>query len=779
MRFSRRTGDDAARPVSGWVRARRAPACDGGRVDIPNHAEQASASESEPAVPQRQLRAARALVARVVPEAASCFALELIPRADGRDVFEVESRGEQVALRGSSGVALASALHWYLQHAAGVNVSDPLRPVHLAPPTPMVPQCVRRTTPHRHRYCLNYCTFSYTMAWWGWPEWERMIDWMALHGINVSLAITGQEAVWQLVLRDLGFSNEQIARFLPGPAYLPWGWMGNVDGLGGPLPEHWITTHVELQRSIVQRERELGMTPVLQGFTGHVPECIRDVIPSATIHRTGHWSAGFSGTWLLDPRDPLFERIGARFIERQRELYGTDHLYAADPFNEIDPPTNDPAFLAAMSGAIHRAMRAADPEAVWVLQSWFLHWRAGFWRERERRAFLDAVPDDAMLVLDLYGDAHPMWRECHAFDGKPWIWNALHNFGGQVTMGGDLPAIARNLESALESPDRGRMHGIGLSMEALGYDPVIPDFVLDMVWRRRVPPVDSWLRDYIVRRYGRPDACAWRAWRLLLDSAYQRPEQTGTFLAERPGFYREGTAYRTSPVASCDARTMLRALRVLLDAAHRLGASDAYRYDVVNLTRQLLGELGLPMVIAVEDAYRCRDRASLLRAEQRVLDLLRDLDRLVGTRRELLLGPWLEAATQWATTAAERRLYEWNARNLITMWGTTCTDGQTDDLNLYAHKQWQGMFSDYYLPRWEEFFRRLNRSLDDGTPFDRAAFVADMTEWERAWSRGTDAYATEPRGDELEIAREMVEKYFGAARDDVSIVHPAHDSTSR
>ncbi len=157
-------------------------------------------------------------------------------------------------------------------------------------------------------------------------------------GINTVLAVTGQEAVWRLVLQDLGFTRKQRDDFLVGPAYFPWGWMGNIDGLGGPLPDSWIDSHIELERRILARERSLGMTPVLQAFTGHVPESIKQVFPAAKIHQTGNWSAGFSGTWFLDPLDPLFQRFGDQFIKRQTELYGTDHLYAADPFNEIDPP---------------------------------------------------------------------------------------------------------------------------------------------------------------------------------------------------------------------------------------------------------------------------------------------------------------------------------------------------------------------------------------------------------------------------------------------------------
>jgi alpha-N-acetylglucosaminidase len=709
-----------------------------------------------------QLQAARALVARVVPASASHFTLALIPKADSLDVFEVQGGGDTVLLRGSSGVALASALNWYLEHAAGVNVGNPLVPIQLPTPLPAVIEPVRVTTPYRYRYFFNYCTFSYSMAWWDWSQWEKMIDWMALKGVNLPLAVTGQEAVWQRVLRDLGFSDRQIGAFIVGPAYFPWGWMGNIDGLGGPLPQSWIDSHITLERQILARERSLGMTPVLQGFTGHVPQSITDVIPTAKIHQTGDWSAGFSGTWFLDPQDTLFQQIGRAFITRQRELYGTDHIYAADPFNEINPPTHDSTFLAGMGHAIYEPMRAADPLAVWVLQGWFLYYQANFWKDTEARAMLGAVPDDRMLVLDLYGDRHPVWNERDAFYGKPWIWNVLYNFGGQVSVSGDLPAMAKNLQAALASPDHGRMEGLGMTMEGLGYNPVVPDFVMDMAWRDSVPPLEAWVHDYVRRRYGQPDSSAWGAWKILLATAYSSAPQTGTFLAERPGFYHKGTAYRTSPIAPYDERELVRALGLLLDAEPRLARSDAYQYDVVNLTRQVLGGLGLPMVNAVEAAFNRKDRAALARAEADVTGLLNDLDALVGTRREFLLGAWLDDAKRWATNDAERRLYEWNARNIITLWGTRCTEGQNDDLNLYAYKQWQGMFSGYYLPRWQAFFRELDQSLDDGTPFDRAPFAAAMCRWEQAWSRQVDTFPAEPGGNPLALSRRLFRRYFHA-----------------
>ena len=709
------------------------------------------------------LVAARALVARVVATSGAQFEVAAIPDSAGLDVFEIESRGAKVVLRGSSGVAIASALDWYLEHVAGVNPPLPLTPISLPSPLPRVQAPVHVVSPYRVRYFFNYCTFSYSMAWWNWRDWQAMIDWMALKGINAPLAVTGQEAIWREVLGDFGFSRKQIADFLVGPAYFPWGWMANIDGLGGPLPDSWIDSHITLEKEILARERSLGMTPVLQGFTGHVPKSITDVIPGTRIHQTGDWSAGFPGTWFLDPEDSLFQRMGKRFIERQTELFGTDHLYAADPFNEINPPSDDSAFIAHMGGAIYGAMHSADTTATWVIQGWFLVYQANFWKDPQAEAMLGAVPNDHMLMLDLWGDRSPAWKKRHAFYGKPWIWNVLYNFGGKVSVNGDLPRIAANLDSAITSPERGRLEGLGMTMEGLGTNPIVPDFVLSQIWRDTVPDVTAWTRDWVTRRYGRFDQSAWSAWQLLLATAFRSAAQTGNFLAERPQFYVKGRAYRSEPIPPYDGKLLAEALDSLLAAAPRLEGQDAYRYDVVNLTRQVLDGLGLPLVNRVEEAYDRRDRKALIVAEGDVESLLSDLDHLVGTRPEFLLGRWLSDAKRWGGTDVERRLFEWNARNLITLWGTKCTEGENDDLNLYAYKEWQGMFGRYFLPRWRDLFTRLNRSLDSGTTFDRVPFATESCEWEQRWSRETDAYRTVPEGNPVATATELVSKWRRAS----------------
>ncbi|MBL7222958.1 MAG: alpha-N-acetylglucosaminidase N-terminal domain-containing protein, partial [Candidatus Brocadiae bacterium] len=211
-----------------------------------------SCTEDATAAPAPQ--AVRALAQRVLPGRADSFVFEAVPAADGQDVFEIESREGKVIIRGNNGVSMAMGLNWYLKHTCRHHVSWYGDRLSLPAPLPMVKPKVRRVAWARYRYFLNYCCFGYSLPWWDWSQWERLIDWMALNGINAPLSVTGQEAVWQAVGKRLELTDEQMRAFLAGPPYLPFGWMGCLDGWGGPLPQSWIDRHEQLEKKILARQ---------------------------------------------------------------------------------------------------------------------------------------------------------------------------------------------------------------------------------------------------------------------------------------------------------------------------------------------------------------------------------------------------------------------------------------------------------------------------------------------------------------------------------------------
>jgi alpha-N-acetylglucosaminidase len=341
----------------------------------------------------------------------------------GFDEFVVGSGTSlPIELSGTSGVALSSAFNWYLKYVCNNSISwgwngtgDALV---LPQPLPLVSAAVHMKSPVLYRYYMNVCTVSYSMAWWDWSRWEREIDWMAMNGINLPLAFTGQELIWAQLFMSYNLTEADLDAFFAGAGFLAWGRMGNIQAWGGPLSPSWRADQAQLQLQILQRSRSLGMKAVLPAFAGFVPEGLQRVFPNAKYIRSSPWNnfnATYTGVYLLDPSDPLFVEIGKRFTELVTAAFGTDHIYNGDTFNEMDPSTGDPTYLRTIGAAVYQGLIASDPDAVWLMQGWLFH--SGFWTDDRIHAYLSGVPDDRLIVLDLNTEAAPIWQR---LGGKRW-----------------------------------------------------------------------------------------------------------------------------------------------------------------------------------------------------------------------------------------------------------------------------------------------------------------------------------------------------------------------
>ena len=165
---------------------------------------------------QLNVRASYVLIKRIIPQQASSFVIEPLHQQNGKDVFEVESKNNKIILRGNNGVAVASALYYYLTEYGHCQVTWNGTNLHLPKQLPVVTEKIHKQTPYQYRYYLNYCTFNYSMSWWNWDRWQKEIDWMALHGINMPLAITGEEYTWYEVYKEMGVSDDDLKDFFCG-----------------------------------------------------------------------------------------------------------------------------------------------------------------------------------------------------------------------------------------------------------------------------------------------------------------------------------------------------------------------------------------------------------------------------------------------------------------------------------------------------------------------------------------------------------------------------------
>ena len=683
------------------------------------------------------------LVARILPHAAHSFVTEQIASDNGRDVFEVESRQGKIVLRGNNGVSIASALNWYLQNECHCDISwncgDQLK---LPDPLPMVPQKVHIVSPHQFRYAYNFCTHGYTMAWWDWPQWQRELDYLALNGINLALIIEGQESVWIDALTNSGYSDEEVRSWLVMPSHQPWMYMDNMESYGGPVPRELVERRLVLGRKILARMRELGMEPVLPGYYGMVPPDFKERFPNARIHSQGNWGK-LKRPDILDPTDPLFAKVARAFYQAQNELYGGAKFYAADPFHEGGSTEN--IDVAAAGRAIFDAMGGAT----WVLQSW---------QANPRQEMIDALDKNKLLVLDLFCEDRENWRLRNNFNGTPWLWCTIHNFGGNVDMGGRLEWMGKGPVNAMNDPAKGRLSGIGILMEGSQVNPVLWEYMLGNAWRNSEPDLTNWLSDYARRRYGCEIPAAAAAWKILAATIYNAPVAQGEYpvnsvVCARPSLDPNQRAREWASIQPyCDTAKLVDAWKLLLDAAPMAKNSDGYRFDLCDVGRQVLANLALNYHRQIIEAYQAGDTNSLRTLSGRMTGLIRDMDRLVGTRREFLLGTWLADARSWGNTPAEKDLCERNARELLTVW--TDLDNITD----YSNRQWNGLLGDFYCHRWEMWLDALNVAADCGKPIDAAAERAKIRNWELSWTLHHSP-PTSPHGDTVAISRELVDKY--------------------
>ena len=375
-------------------------------------------------------------------------------------------------------------------------------------------ETIHCSTPFEIRHALNAVTVSYSLQWFSWPKWERLIDWMALNGINAPLMPIGHEAVERRMLSDFNMTD---TTWLTGPAFLSWFRMGNLQKWGGPPSDFWIEQQLSLGSQIVRRMvSDFEMTPVMPAFSGFVPDQFKDLYPNAEVMNLTSWS-GFNCTnscitWL-EPADKMFKQMQTSYTNHQMELFGyKPKYYALDMFNEVQPKSDNTSFLAQTALDVQTSL----PEgSIWVMQGWLFHETPQFWQPAQVKAFLQGVPIGKMLILDLYAENSPIFNQTQSFYGQPFIWCMLGNFGGNTGWYGALPDIRHSLHLAkgssvlvcllllfiLEYPNT-TLIGTGITPEGLFQNEIVYDFTLKQGYHGSIEKTETFVREWINARYG-------------------------------------------------------------------------------------------------------------------------------------------------------------------------------------------------------------------------------------------------------------------------------------
>lgn len=146
------------------------------------------------------------------------------------DYFELSDKDGKIHIKGNDGVTLSAGLNYYYKNYAKVQVSEQTIQGNMPEEIVKINDVVRRDASIKIRYAFNYCTLSYTFAFFGEEEWQRENDWLALNGVNVVLDLAGQEATWIKFLMNYGYSFDDAKDWLVGPGYIAWQYMMAIYG---------------------------------------------------------------------------------------------------------------------------------------------------------------------------------------------------------------------------------------------------------------------------------------------------------------------------------------------------------------------------------------------------------------------------------------------------------------------------------------------------------------------------------------------------------------------
>jgi alpha-N-acetylglucosaminidase len=258
-----------------------------------------------------------------------------------------------------------------------------------------------------------------------------------------------------------------------------------------------------------------------------------------------------------------------------------------------------------------------------------------------------------------------------------------------------------------------------------------------------------------------------------MKSAYLRGGHGfSSIIAARPAVFPVKTGPQRPFEIAGGFDSYVNAWRLLLENRERFSASKGYQYDVVDLGRQVLSFLAQYYQRDIAIYLYRKDLKGFREAKARYLDLMDDMDRLLGTNEHFLFGRWIKQARSWGTTKTESDYYAKYAAILPTLWGQDNPAYPQPNWAGYAWREWNGLVGTYYRARWEFFLDEVEKQLEQGKvyqdgPRDKwgnPTFRADeilskMADWEWAYTDHLPEMSDQPRGNAVDVAAELFDKY--------------------
>lgn len=657
--------------------------------------------------------------------------LSLPKDSSGHDSYSYFVKHKTLNIKASCIVAACRAFYDYVK-AKGAGVSS-WSGSRFAVPADLSVEPKSFTSPYRYHQYFNVVTYGYTSPYWDEARWDRELDWMALHGIDMPLLLIAQEQVYREIFLDMGLTANEIDAWEVGPAHLPWMRMGNLSGnsFDGPLGEDWNQRQVRLCRHVIERMRRLGMKPICPAFGGFVP---KDFVKhyEGSIDYTGwDWVPKDTRNYRLNPGSKAFAEVGTRFIRKWEEKFGKCQYYLSDSFNEMEIP-QDTALMTSYGDAIYRSIKDANPDAVWTMQGWTIGFQRNSWGNGIFEALVKNVPDDKFLLLDMATDYNRTWWNTsynwdhyEGFYGKSWVWSVIPNMGGKTAFTGVMDYYANGRLDAQKSLHRCNLAGYGIAAEGVENNEIVYELITDAGWTNAHDSIDvkAWMQNYARCRYGDCTLADENYHSALRNSVYNSFRDHPQFAWQvRNNIIGRGSVQLNDSFYNAVEQLFTDASVLKSRCEHSADGAALYKADLIEAAAIYVSGKVEVVNSNIRRAVDAKDKILANDILKALAQIMLRLDRSLTAHPLYNLELWENQAMKMATGDGDKKRNAVNARRIVSVW---YGDHKKDEpVNDYACRIWAGLIRDYYLPRllgtWN---RRIN-----GVEFDQIAFENSFVE---------------------------------------------------
>lgn len=684
------------------------------------------------------------LILRRTPDWADSFLLE---KTEGKNTWSYEPCDGKVLIKGGTDIDMAVAYFAFLREncSAYFDAEHALCVGSFSMPE----KAVNGEIKAKYRTCLEYTTFSCAACWWNWERWENEIDFMAMNGVNLPLTAVGTEAVWLKTLTDLGMKEDLALACISGPAF--WGWQlyNCFDGYLPQASKESVDKRIELGRKIFEREKQLGMHPLMHGYSGYVSRNYIQAKLRARLNKTDEWCC-FPAQYQISALDTNFHRIGTLYYKNLGLLLGEGTFFLADPFTAHPPVKRDKSFLAGVGNAIYKLIENQGENAKWVIHS-----------SSARADLFRTVEHDKLLVIDSDG----MYKQ-EGCEDIEFILGSSFNSGDVTAIHGDFSACA-GMRFGNEQAEN--LVGVGAFSDGAYSNELYRQFSYAAMCGET--DADKWIETYVKNRYKTDSPAALEAVKLLKNSCWksgQSAREHASAVCTRPSTQlRHAAVGDSGSDISYKIADVFKAAQKLLEA---MGSTREYELDVIDVLRQALSDLANTVCKKALDGYKTKNVSMFEENTNLFLGIIEDMDRLMMTKKEFALPHYLKLAAASGTNAEESQNFEINVLAQTTMFGPMKENVLYDT----CWKEWGGMLKTFYGVRWRAMFEYLAanfkkfRRIPEKTKtqvFDRDTYLGSdfnirLSKVEKAWigEYAPDNDAVE-KEDTLDVANELIAKY--------------------